>query len=224
MAKPTLYSLSFSPACMRVFPVLAYKGIDYDNVEVDITKKERPAAFNAVSPFGKVPVLVHDGKIIFESVVINEYLNEVWPKPAMLPADPAARAYARQWIVSFNRAVTDRDGEFVHIERDKSRKQDICRRIFPDLAKLDGELAGKSQLFLGAELSLVDVAIAPFSRNLMIWSDLVGDKHLKSYRNLLGYFERLEKNPVLQKTVYHIPREAFEGFFKMVLVDGATVP
>ena len=118
MAKPTLYSLSFSPACMRVFPVLAHKGIDYDNVEVDITKKERPAAFNAVSPFGKVPVLAHDGKIIFESVVINEYLNEVWPKPAMLPADPAARAYARQWIVSFNRAVTDRAR---HVQRELVR-------------------------------------------------------------------------------------------------------
>jgi glutathione S-transferase len=224
MAKPTLYSLGFSPTCLRVFPTLALKGIEYDNIEVDITKKERPAAFNAVSPFGKVPVLVHDGRNIIESVVINEYLDEVWPKPAMLPVDPAGRAYARQWIVYFNRVVTDRDGEFVHRNVDKDRKQETCRRIFPDLAALDRELAGKDKLFLGADLSLVDVAIAPFSRLLAIWSELVEDRQLKGYRNLLAYFDRLEKVPLLQKTVYHIPREAFAGFFKTVLVEGATIP
>lgn len=224
MDKPTLYALGFSPTSQRVFATLAHKGVDHDMVEVDITKKERPAAFNAVSPFGKVPVLVHHGHNIFESVVINEYIEETWPEPRMLPADAAGRAYARQWITHFNRAVTDRDGEFVHIARDRDQKVAVCTRIFPDLALLDRELEDKTGLFLGEELSLVDAAIAPFSRPLRIWSEIVGDTHLAGYGNLLAYFDRLEAHPVLQSAVYGIPVEALQGFFKSVLVEGLTVP
>jgi len=224
MSKPTLYSLSFSPACQRVFAALAHKEVEYDNVEVDITKKERPASFNAISPFGKVPVLAHDGHNIVESSVICEYVDEVWPRPALLPKDAAGRAEARQWIQFVNRAVTDRDGEFVHIERGKAGKIAICNRIFPDLAHLDRALAGRGKLFFGDQLSLVDINVAPFSRNIRIWSDLVGDKLVAGYKNLNAYFDRLEAVPVLQRTVYNIPEDAFRGFFKTILVDGATVP
>jgi len=224
MSKPTLYSLAYSPACQRVFAALAHKGVEYDNVEVDITKKERPAAFNTLSPFGKVPAMTHDGHAIVESSVICEYIDEVWPNPPLMPKEAARRAEARQWIQFVNRAVTDRDGEFVHVERDKAGKVAICNKIFPDLAHLDRALAGRDKLFFGAELSLVDINVAPFSRNLRIWSDLVGDKLLAGYRNLNAYFDRLETVPVLQRTVYNIPEDAFRGFFKMILVDGATVP
>ena len=224
MSKPTLYGFGYSPTSHRVFATLAHKGIDYDMVEVDITQKERPAEFNAVSPFGKVPVLVHNGRNLIESSVICEYIDEVWAEPAMMPADAAGRAYARRWIVFFNRVVADRDGEFVHIERDRDRKAALCSKIFPELRKLDEELAGKSGLFLGNGLSLVDVNLAPFARILGIWSELIGDTHYRTYANLHGYFDRLQANPVLEKAVYTVPDEAFVGFFKMVLVDGATIP
>ena len=207
-----------------MFATLAHKGIDHERIEVDITQKERPAEFNAVSPFGKVPVLVHEGRNILESVVICEYLDEVWPEPRMLPADPGERAYARQWIVYINRVITDRDSEFVHIERERERKVATCRKIFPELRYLDAELEGRDGLFLGPELSLVDVAIAPFARNLGIWAELVEDRHLAGYGNLRAYFDRLQAHPVLAEHVYNIPDEAFRGFFTSVLVEGATVP
>jgi len=224
MSKPKLYGLGFSPTCQRVFATLAHKGVDYEMVEIDITKKERPAEFSAVSPFGKVPVLTHDGRNLIESSVICEYIDEVWPKPAMLPQDAAGRAEARRWIQFFNRAVTDRDGEFVHIEREKAGKLAICAKIFPDLAHLDRALEGRGKLFFGDALSLVDVNIAPFTPGIRIWSDLTGDKNLTKYKNLNAYFDRLRAVPVLQQTVYNVPEEALRGFFKMILVDGATVP
>lgn len=224
MARPKLYALGYSPSAQRVFATLAHKGVDYDMIEVDVTKKDRPAEFNAVSPFGKVPVLVHDGRNIFESVVINEYINEIWPNPPMLPPDAGSRAYAREWITAFNRLVTDRDGIFVHVERDREAKCTICRSMFPDLAPLDRELVGKTGLFLDGELSLVDVAIAPFTKALRICSDLVQDTHLRGYRNLMAYFDRLEAHPALQKPVYGIPDDAIRQFFTMILVDGVTVP
>ena len=224
MGKPTLYGLGISPTAQRVFATLAYKDIDYEMVEVDITKKERPAEFTAVSPFGKVPVLVHDGMNIFESVVINEYINEVWPKPPMLPEDPSGRAYVREWITAFNRVVTDREGAMVHLERDRDSKVAICRSMFPDLAALDRELSTKSDLFVGDELSLMDVAVAPFTKSLRIMADLIEDRHLESYPNLLAYFDRLEAHPVLQQPIYSIPEDALKQFFTMILIQGETIP
>ncbi len=224
MSKPKLYALAYSPTSQRVFGTLAHKGVDYDMVEVDITKKERPAEFNAISPFGKVPVLAHDGRNLIESTVICEYVDEVWPEPAMMPSDPKERAYARRWIVFINRVIADRDGEFVHIERERDKKVAICQRIFPDLAIMDQELAGNDGFFLGADLSLVDVAIAPFARILGMWSELSGDSQFAGYGNLHAYLDRLQAHPVLAEAVYNIPDEAFMGFFTMVLKDGVTVP
>lgn len=224
MEKPILYGLGFSPSAQRVFATLAHKGIDYEMIEVDITKKERPAEFTAVSPFGKVPVLAHDGRNIFESVIINEYLNEVWPDPPMLPEDPGGRAYVREWITVFNRAVTDRDAAAVHVERDRDAKIATCRGIFPDLAPLDRELSDKSGLFVGDELSLMDVAVAPFTKGLRIMADLIEDRQLESYPSLLAYFDRLEAHPELQEPVYSVPEDALRQFFTMILVDGATIP
>ncbi|MFQ5955536.1 MAG: glutathione S-transferase family protein [Kiloniellales bacterium] len=224
MDKPVVYSNGFSPSAKRVLAALALKGVDHDVVEVDITQKQRPDAFNAVSPFGKVPVLVHQGKNLIESAVICEYINEVWRTPAMLPEDPAGRAYARQWIAFFNRAVADRDGEFVHVARDVDRKVAVCRRIFPDLAILDREVATKAAYFLGDDLSLVDVVIAPFTRILGMWAELVGDEHFAGYGNLGAYFDRLGAHPVLEEVVYNVPDDAYHGFFSAVLKDGMTVP
>lgn len=224
MSQPTVYSNGFSPTAKRVLATLAVKGVEHDVIEVDITQKERPADFNAVSPFGKVPVLIHEGKNIIESAVICEYVDETWPDPPLMPADAAGRAYARRWIVFFNRAVADRDGEFVHIAREVERKQAICRAIFPDLAILDRELEGNNGYFLGKELSLVDVVIAPFTRALGMWSDLVDDSHFKGYGNIRAYFDRLGANPLLKEVVYNVPDDAYQGFFGAVLKDGLTVP
>ena len=224
MSRPIVYSNGFSPTSKRVLATLAHKGIDHDVVEVDITQKERPEEFNAVSPFGKVPVMVHDGRNLIESVVICEYIDEVWPEPAMMPTDPDKRAYARRWIVFINRVITDRDGEFVHIARDRDGKVAVCQKIFPELAALDRELEGNDKLFLGPDLSLVDVAIAPFTRILGMWSELIGDSHYPSYRNLHAYFDRLGAIPVLKEAVYNVPDDAYQGFFKAVLVEGLTVP
>lgn len=224
MSKPKLYALGFSPTCQRVFATLAHKGVDYETVEVDITKKERPAEFNAVSPFGKVPVFQHDGHTLIESSVICEYIDEVWPTPAMLPADAAGRAEARRWIQFINRAITDRDGEMVHIERDKAGKHALCGRILAELPHLDRALEGRDRLFFGDALSLVDVNIAPFTVGIRIWSDLIGDTSLARLANLNAYFDRLAAVPVLRETVYNVPEEALRGFFNMILVDGATIP
>ena len=71
---------------------LIEKGIEFDLTAIDLNDK--PDWFLEISPYGKVPVLRHNGAVIFESAVINEYLEEVFPERPLLPSDPVRRAQA----------------------------------------------------------------------------------------------------------------------------------
>lgn len=221
---PKLYMFGISPSCQRVFAAFANKGVPYEPIEIDISRSERPADFNKVSPFGKVPVLVHEGRVILESANIVQYIDEVWPAPAMMPADPLGRAYARQWIQYADRELFDRDSQFVHVEKDRERKVEICRAAFAALPILEAELAGKSGLFLGDELSLVDCVLAPTLALVPVWSHLIGDETYATCKNIQAYTARLRRNPILETCVFRVPTEVYEGFFKAVLVDGMTFP
>lgn len=224
MTKPVLYQFAISPSCQRVFAVLAHKGIEYDVKEINIGVTDRPDEFQRVSPFGKVPVFEHDGVVMLESANIIQYIDEVWPEPAMMPSDPKERAYARQWMQFADRELSDRDVQFVHVEKDHDRKVKICREAFDVLAMLDGELAGKDGLFLGDYLSLVDCMLAPTLANVPVWANAIGDTKYETYTNVIAYTERLRANPVLAQTVFSVPVDVYEGFFNAVLVQGMTFP
>src|ERR671933_509098 len=78
--------------------VLHEKGVDFETYEVDLQNKSEE--FLAASPTGKVPVIVVDGVSIYESNVINQYLDEVFESPKLMSEDPKERAYARIWMAS----------------------------------------------------------------------------------------------------------------------------
>ncbi len=93
-----LYSYWRSSAAYRVRIALNLKGLDYQQAPVHLVRRggeQHGAAFTALNPQGLVPVLVHDGKVITQSLAICEYLEEVFPAPALLPAAAAARALVR---------------------------------------------------------------------------------------------------------------------------------
>jgi RNA polymerase-associated protein len=89
----TLYDAPRCPYCARVRIVLAEKDIPHESVVIDLAN--RPAWLYEKNPSGKVPVVEEDGWVLPESSVIAEYLDERYPEPALLPADPGERAAAR---------------------------------------------------------------------------------------------------------------------------------
>lgn len=95
----TLYDALRCPYCARVRIALAEKGVPYEAVAIDLD--DRPAWLYERNPSGKVPVLEDAGWVLPESAVINEYLEERYPEPALLPADPGERAAMRLLIVRF---------------------------------------------------------------------------------------------------------------------------
>ena len=83
---------------MKVLICLKEKGLDFVSHYVDLLRFEQhEAAFVKLNPNGQVPVLVHDGTVITESTVINEYLEDVFPEPRLRPRDVVCRAQMRIW-------------------------------------------------------------------------------------------------------------------------------
>src|SRR6185437_11467109 len=101
----TLYDADRCPYCARARIVLAEKDVEYETVTIDLSS--RPDWLYEKNPIGKVPVLEEDAFLLPESDVIMEYLDERYPEPALLPADPAARALVRLAIFRFDTNLGD---------------------------------------------------------------------------------------------------------------------
>src|SRR5262245_19159761 len=91
-----LYTFQLCPFAHRVRLALAEKGVAAEPIEID--RKNKPASFTRISPYGRVPLLLHGEVKLWESSVISEYLEEVFPDPPLMPASPPDRALARIWV------------------------------------------------------------------------------------------------------------------------------
>ena len=148
----TLYDADRCPYCARVRIVLAEKGLDYETVVVDLD--DRPAWIYDKNPLGRVPVLEEDDFVLPESAVIDEYLEERYPAPALLPEDPAARASARLLVERFGRLSRP----YYALRRgDEGARAELGEQF----AGLDSLLAGRAFL-TGREFGLADAAYLPW--------------------------------------------------------------
>ena len=161
-----LYDFKSSPNCQRVKVVLAEKNLPYEIVPVDLTKKEQKnPEYLKMNPYGKVPVLTDDSTVLYESLIINEYLEEKYPNPPLLPKDPAKKARGRI-LVDYGMAHFDSAYQKLRAELMKEAKEQSQPTIDgakSDLKKLlqrfEDEL-GDQQYLLG-DFSLVDADLIP---------------------------------------------------------------
>ena len=169
------------PYCARARIALAEKGIAHEAVVIDL--EDRPAWLYELNPTGRVPVLESDGWALPESAVINEFLEERYPEPPLLPADPEARAAAR--LVIF------RDDELTRPYYALRRRQDGAEESFAAaLADLDEALAGTAFL-TGEAFGLADIALVPW---VIRARDMLGVS-LEPYPHLNAWLELLAERP-----------------------------
>ena len=161
MAELEIISSSTCPFAQRTRMALMEKGIDFTLTEIDLDDK--PDWFWEISPYGKVPVIRHNGTVVFESAVINEYLEEVFPDPPLLPRDPAARAQARIWIDFANVRFTPQVYKLM-LAQEPERQAVHAEKLTEALLMMEHEGLGKlsdGPYWLGEQVSLVDLSFLP---------------------------------------------------------------
>lgn len=201
-----LYDYPQCPFGQKTRIVLAEKQLDYEMVVVDLRKNEQHAAdFAALNPFRKVPVLVDDeggdGRtVIYDSTVINEYLEDEYPEPPLLPVgDSAGRARIRLLEDYADNAFTLSAGTYLiehakpQADRDPERLRRAKEEVDRALLLLERELAGRE--FLGGTFSLADAAFAP--RLLLLVSRNVPLP--EGSRQLRGYIDRLRQRESIRR-------------------------
>lgn len=170
-----LFSARICPYAERTRLVLIEKGIDFELVEIDLGDK--PKRFLDVSPYGKVPAIVHDGEALFESAIINEYLDEIVPEPRLMPDDPVQRARTRIWTHYCDEVfLTDYYGLLRN--QDAGRHAELKDKVVAHLRTIEaqglGALSPKGPFWFGAEPTLVDFAYFPFFERLPAWAHYRG--------------------------------------------------
>jgi glutathione S-transferase len=166
--KPELISFKLCPFVQRSVILLLEKGIDFDITYIDL--QQPPEWFLAISPFGKVPVLRCGDTVLFESAVINEYIDETRP-PSLHPIDPLLRAQNRAWIEFGSGLNMDIHG--VMVATDAADFAAKCDKVKKELARVE-DLLGDGPYLNGEAFSLADVAYAPTLMRLKLINQYYG--------------------------------------------------
>lgn len=186
-----LYSGTTCPFSHRCRFVLFEKGMDFEVRDVDLFDK--PEDISLMNPYGQVPILVERDLILYESTIINEYIDERFPHPQLIPGDPVARARVRLFLFNFEKELfshvaliegcnTDKATE-ASLEESRNQIRDRLTQLTPIFVK--------NRYMLGEEFTMLDVSIAP-----LLWRlDYYGIELSKNAAPLLKYAERIFSRP-----------------------------
>ena len=182
----TLYSGITDPFSHRCRIVLYEKGMDFEIIDVDLMNK--PEDLAVMNPYNRTPVLVERDLVLYESNIINEYIDERFPHPQLMPADPVMRARARLFLYRFEQEL------FNHVQTLESgtqKAQEKARLYIRENLIQIAPIFVKQKFMLGEEFTMLDVAIAP-----LLWRlDHYGITLTKTCAPLMKYAERLFSRP-----------------------------
>ena len=187
-----LYSNSTDPFSHRCRIVLFEKGMDFEVVDVDLTNK--PEDLSTLSPYSDYPVLVERDLILTDANIINEYIDERFPHPQLMPPDPVMRARARLFLKDFESQL------FINMSDLESQDAEVsesARKKVTDILMQISPILGKQAYLLHEEYSMLDVAIAP-----LLWRlDHYNIKLPSSCAPLLKYADKIFQRPLFDEAM-----------------------
>ncbi|HTY04715.1 MAG TPA: glutathione S-transferase N-terminal domain-containing protein [Rhodocyclaceae bacterium] len=176
-----LYSGTTCPFSHRCRIVLYEKQMDFQVIDVDLFNKPEDIAI--INPYNRVPVLVDRDLVLYEANIINEYIDERFPHPQLMPPDPQTRARARQLLFTMEQELFS----FIDPLEKNAKSADKARAHVRDRLTELAPMFGKQKHMLGDDFSMLDVAIAP-----LLWRlDHYGIELPKAAAPLMKYAERI---------------------------------
>ena len=187
-----LYSHSTNPLSHRCRIVLFEKGMDFEVIDVDMDNK--PDELTTLSPYVDSPVLIERNLVLTDPNIINEYIDERFPHPQLMPPDPIMRARARLFLKDFENQL------FIHMTdlegADTAKKNKAIKNITEGLLQLV-PILNKQPYLLYDEYSMLDVAMAP-----LLWRlDHFGIKLPSSAKPLMKYADSLFNRPLFDEAM-----------------------
>jgi glutathione S-transferase len=154
--------------------------------------KNKPEDLTRQNPYGKVPVLVDEVGVVYESAIIDEYLEEKFPEVRLMPSDLLLRAKARIWIDYFSTRLHAAAADITHNREPEKAQQ----RVKQYLTTLDQEIIGKKYL-VGDQYSLADISFIPFYTRRERYKVAIDD----TYPQLRRWAEDLIARPQVAPTL-----------------------
>ena len=190
----TLYSGITCPVSHRCRFVLFEKGMDFEIKDIDTFNK--PEDLAVINPYNQVPVLVERDLILYESNIINEYLDERFPHPQLMPADPVMRGRGRLVLFRLEKEL------FVHVatlenQAATAKEQAKAREAIAQGLTMIAPAYAKNKYVLGDDFSMIDVALAPLLWRLEHYDIKLG----KSAAPLLKSAERIFQRPAFAEAL-----------------------
>ena len=190
----TLYSGITCPFSHRCRFVLFEKGMDFEIKDIDTFNK--PEDLVIINPYNQVPVLVERDLILYESNIINEYLDERFPHPQLMPADPVMRGRGRLVLFRLEKEL------FIHVATlanpaATNKEQAKAREAIAQGLTMIAPSYAKNKYVLGDDFSMIDVALAPLLWRLEHYDIKLG----KSAAPLLKSAERIFQRPAFAEAL-----------------------
>ncbi|XP_057499893.1 glutathione transferase GST 23-like [Actinidia eriantha] len=206
-----LFGTSRSPFSYRVIWALKLKGIPYQYVEEDLSNKS-PLLLQYNPVHKKIPVLVHCGKPICESMLILQYIEEIWPHiNPLLPTDPHDRAMARFWV----KYSEDKGLVFFNFFSNTGEAQEkAAKEVLEVLRTLEEQGLGDKKFFGGNSMGLVDISFGWLCHWFDVMEEVVGIKLLESntFPKLHAWVQNLKEVAVIKENLPD--REKLLAYFK----------
>jgi len=203
-----LISHNLCPYVQRAIIVLLEKEIAHSRIYIDLSNK--PDWFNQISPLGKVPLLRVGDEVLFESVVICEYLDEITPS-SLHPSDPLIKAKHRAWI-EFSSSILNTIASLYNAVTEEvfeQKRQDLIDKF----SRLEPHLQG-SKYFAGESFSLVDTVYGPIFRYFDVFDKLADFLIFVDTPNVRAWRENLKVRPSIQGAVVQDYTQLLLDFLK----------
>ncbi|MBE7380148.1 MAG: glutathione S-transferase family protein [Leptolyngbya sp. SIO1E4] len=208
-----LYSAAVCPFAQRTRIVLHEKGLEFQTHEIDL--KTKPADFLEISPHGKVPVLLCGGDRIWESAVINEYLEEAFPSPPLMPSEPGLRALVRIWIDFANTRFTPAFYKLLLAQTAEAQAEwrtEMSKHLqFIEHQGLRA-LSSEGPYWLGDRFSLLDITYYPWFERWAALAQYRGMTIPDDCKRLRDWWQAMGDRPSIQATAqsptYHVEQYA----------------
>jgi glutathione S-transferase len=202
-SKPKLYTAWFCPFAQRAWIAMLAKKVDFEYIDQDPYNKT--PEWMAVSPTGKVPVIVHNGNTIYESAICIEYIDEAFPTDVLLlPKDPFKRAFARIWGDILGKGIIPHFFEAL-MKKTKEEQDEALENFQNGLKTFFAAMDPNSAFLQGETIGYLDIMLAPFANLIQIML-----KHFRRFEvpnnpefaRFHKWWEVAMKHPAIAPTLY----------------------